>query len=115
MRYDLDAEQLVVGFWPGTDEREAQFFGYLVPEPPGCADYALAGSAAGWVPGVREWVLPYASVRAAADPLSALDAFLATMYGAAGALGGWDLEAYRYARPPRPSPAAQRSLERKRP
>ena len=100
MRYDLDAEQLVVGFWPGNDDREAQFFAYLVPEPPGCDKYPLEESAAGWAPALGEWILPYDAVRTAAEPHRVLRAFMGAMYQAAGTLGGWDLDQFTYARPP---------------
>ena len=37
MRYDLDAEQLNAGFWPGDDNGpEARFWAYVVPRPDGC-------------------------------------------------------------------------------
>src|SRR5262249_34913842 len=67
MRYDLDAEHVSVGFWPGDDDHEAMFFGYVVPEPSDCATYPLGISAARWVTTMSEWVLPYESVRTAPD------------------------------------------------
>ena len=100
-RYDLDAESVVIGFWPGDAHDEAMFFAYIVPEPPGCADLPLALPAAGWVADKGEWILPYEGVRAAPDPGGALLAFMDTIYAAAGSLAGWDLAAYRYEPPPR--------------
>src|SRR5262245_36056749 len=41
MRYDLDAEVLSLGFWPGSDKQEARFFGYIVPEPIDCPRYPM--------------------------------------------------------------------------
>jgi hypothetical protein len=100
MRYDLDAESVVIGFWPGDAHDEAMFYAYIVPEPPGCSDLPIDLPAAGWVAEKGEWVLPYEAVRTAPDPRSALLTFMDTMYGAAGSLAGWDLAAYRYERPP---------------
>ena len=38
MRHDLDAEHFNAGFWPGDDSSPSPgFYGYLVPQPPGCA------------------------------------------------------------------------------
>jgi hypothetical protein len=39
MRYDLDAEHLTIGFWPGDRGHDPMFFAYLVPEPANCAAY----------------------------------------------------------------------------
>lgn len=101
MRYDLDAESVVVGFWPGDARHEAMFYAYIVPEPPGCSVLPLQPPAAGWVAEMSEWVLPFEAVRTAPDPRSALLAFMDTVYAAAGSLAGWDLAALRYERPPR--------------
>jgi len=106
MRFDLDAESVAIGFWPGDAEHEAMFYAYIVPEPPGCSVLPLQPAAAGWVAEMSEWVLPYEAVRSGPDPRSVLLAFMDTVYAAAGSLAGWDLAAYRYERPPRPAPAA---------
>jgi hypothetical protein len=110
MRYDLDAESVAIGFWPGNARHEAMFYAYIVPEPPGCSVLPLEPPAAGWVTEMSEWVLPYEAVRTAPDPSSALLAFMDSVYSAAGSLAGWDLAAYRYERPPRPAPAALSSV-----
>ena len=100
-RYDLDAESLVIGFWPGDARREAMFFAYIVPEPPGCSSLGFEVPSAGWVGEMGEWVLPYEAVRTAPDPRATLLTFIDTVYGAAGSLAGWDLEAFRYEPPGR--------------
>jgi hypothetical protein len=105
MRYDLDAESLAIGFWPGDASHEALFYGYIVPEPPGCALLPLQAPGPGWVEQMSEWVLPYEAVRTAANPRGALLGFMDDVYAAAGSLAGWDLASYRYDRPPRPAPA----------
>lgn len=100
MRYDLDAQQLNCGFWPGDDSSpQPIFYGYLYPEPPGCASAPIDPEAAAWVAQMGEWVLPYESVRFAENPREALLSFLRAVYGLAGSLGGWDLERYEYVLP----------------
>jgi hypothetical protein len=39
---------------------------------------------------LREWILPYDSVRTAADPDAELLEFFQSTYDAASKLGGWD-------------------------
>jgi hypothetical protein len=106
MRYDLDAEAVAIGFWPGDARHEAMLYAYIVPEPSGCAALPLEPPAAGWVAEMREWVLPYEAVRTSPDPRGSLLTFMDTVYAAAGSLAGWDLADYRYERPPRPARAA---------
>ena len=48
---------------------------------------------AGYRMEMREWVLPYEAMRAAADPDAMLLEFLQSTYGAAADLGGWDRKA----------------------
>lgn len=78
------------GFWPGGagNDGDPFFYSYAYPSPPGFADAPVA-------PGrfdtkLGEFVLPYAEVRAAADPDAALLAFLQTSYAAAADHAGWD-------------------------
>jgi Family of unknown function (DUF5996) len=60
MRYDLDAEHLNAGFWPGDDRAPgAAFYGYLlVPQPPGCETAPMEPPHAGWVEEMGMWLLP---------------------------------------------------------
>jgi hypothetical protein len=78
------------GFWPGNDAfPQAAFYSYAYPEPPGLRDRAVT-------PGARfdvtlgEFILPYDTVRAAAEPDALLLDFLSTTYSAAAEAGGWD-------------------------
>jgi hypothetical protein len=78
------------GFWPGNDAfPQAAFYSYAYPEPPGFRDRAVT-------PGARfdvtlgEFILPYDTVRAAAEPDALLLDFLSTTYSAAAEAGGWD-------------------------
>lgn len=100
MRYDLDAEQLNAGFWPGDDATpEARFWAYIVPQPKGCDVAPIRPSPAGWVEQMSEWVLPYEEVRASEDPRAAVLDFLRSVYALAVTLGGWDADAQRYRLP----------------
>jgi hypothetical protein len=108
MRYDLDAEHLNAGFWPGDDlNPDPGFYGYLVPRPFGCENAPLASERAGWVEAMGEWVLPYEAVRTGPDPRRDLLAFLEDVYGVAKSLGGWDVESLSYERPG-PAPRGKR-------
>lgn len=79
------------GFWPGGSA-EGSFYAYAYPkpegferwpvEPPGYYDMNLG-----------EFVLPYASVRAAADPDAMLLGFFQSTYEAAAELASWDRSA----------------------
>jgi hypothetical protein len=79
------------GFWPG-DPRFPQpaFYSYAYPSPDGFAQARAAPAAAHFDEGLGEFVLPYAAVRAAADPDADLMAFLQSTYEAAANLAGWD-------------------------
>ncbi len=101
MRYDLDAEHLNAGFWPGDDNAPgASFYGYLVPRPDGCEVAPMQPAYAGWVEAMEEWILPYDAVSECDDPRGALLDFLRSVYGVAVAQGGWDAKAFEYTAPP---------------
>jgi hypothetical protein len=78
------------GFWPGNEAfPQAAFYSYAYPEPAGFRDRQVA-------PGtyfdekLGEFVLPYDTVRAAANPDALLLDFLFTTYAAAAEAGHWD-------------------------
>ena len=78
------------GFWPGNEAfPQAVFYSYAYPEPAGFRDRAVT-------PGARydgtlgEFILPYDTVRNAAEPEALLLDFLSTTYAAAADTGGWD-------------------------
>ncbi len=79
------------GFWPG-DERfpEPSFYAYAYPTPRGFGDATAAPAGARFDAALGEFLLPYETVRTAADPDAALLAFLQSTYEAAADLGGWD-------------------------
>jgi Family of unknown function (DUF5996) len=77
------------GFWPGGNGVEAFFYSYAYPEPKGFAEYAI-GSAGAFNKDFGEFILPYETVRSAADPDAMLLEFLQGTYDAAANLGAWD-------------------------
>ena len=80
-----------IGFWPGGAAiPEAVFYAYAYPEPEGFRDYPIAPGAARYDETMREFVLPYESVRTSASPDDALLAFAQTTYAAAADLARWD-------------------------
>ena len=79
------------GFWPGSAPvLEPAFYAYAVPEPPGLAAAAVAPEGAYYHPELREFILPYEAVRAAASPENALASFVDSTYRRAATLARWD-------------------------
>ena len=103
MRYDLDAELMNVGFYPGDDASAPFFYGYIFPQPAGADMLPIAPATASWSDAIKEWVLPYDAVRTSADPAAALGAFLDAIYAACGSAAGWDRAALTYVAPKRVS------------
>jgi hypothetical protein len=86
------------GFWPGNDQQhpDAAFYAYAAPEPAGFREASVKPAAASYVP-LGEFLLPYAAVRASADPDRAILDFMTSTYEAAAGLAGWDRAALEYA------------------
>lgn len=104
MRYDLDAEFMNAGFWPGDDKSPTPvFYAYLHPQPQGCELASIAPTSAAWVEQRGEWILPYEAVRASKDPRGTLMSFLDCIYGIAGDIGGWDVLDHEYTKPEVPA------------
>jgi hypothetical protein len=79
------------GFWPGDGATQApSFYAYSYPEPTGYAARPVAPADAHYDLTAREFLLPYESVRTAADPEGALLSFWQSTYEAAADLGRWD-------------------------
>ena len=90
-RAAMGAEQSLVGFWPGDETSPAPvFFAYTYPKPPGLETAAVSPPGAGWSDDVGEFVLPYETVRTAADPAARLLDFCESAYAAGARLAGWD-------------------------
>ena len=82
------------GFWPGAgDIKGPAFYSYAAPEPPGFAEQRVRPEAAFYHPQMKEFLLMYDDVRAAASPKTALMEFLQSTYDAAADCGKWDRKA----------------------
>ena len=89
------------GFWPGGgDIKGPAFYSYAAPEPAGFAERRVGPQAAFYHPQMKEFLLMYDDVRAAASPKAALMEFLQSTYDAAADLAKWDRKALE-----RPVPA----------
>lgn len=66
------------------------FYAYAYPEPDGFAEYPIGPPGAFYYRDGGQFVLPYQTVREAADPDAVLLEFLQTTYEAAAVRGGWD-------------------------
>jgi uncharacterized protein DUF5996 len=89
------------GFWPGGGPMPMPvYYAYAYPEPPGFSAASVAPDGAVYSAEMREFILPYDTVRTAASPDDALLAFLQTTYEAAANLGGWDRAALERTLPP---------------
>ena len=78
------------GFWPGTGLGEAAFYAYAYPAPSGFDKYPVQPEEAYFHEKLGLFILPYESVRAAANPPQRLLSFLQTTYEAAATLSDWD-------------------------
>lgn len=78
------------GFWPGSEALPYPvYYAYAYPEPEGYAAAAVPAGAS-YHPALREFILPYETVRQAPDPDALLLDFLEATYAAAATLGGWE-------------------------
>jgi hypothetical protein len=94
MREAYSHELSSAGFWPGGGEvDEPAYYSYAYPEPPGYADALVEPEDAYYNRTLREFVLPYESVRSAPSPEEKLMTFLESSYEAAANLGRWDRSA----------------------
>jgi hypothetical protein len=86
-------EVISFGFWAGDRNlREPSYYSYTAPEPKGLRDKPLAPPEAHWVDqGTGSLaILPYETVRTAADPRQTLIDFLESAYEAGAETAGWD-------------------------
>jgi len=78
------------GFWPGNESfPAAAFYSYAYPEPPGFRARPVPQGAR-FEGTLGEFILPYETVRRAADPDALVLEFLSSTYAAAAEAGGWD-------------------------
>ncbi|WP_338828945.1 DUF5996 family protein [Bradyrhizobium sp. 27S5] len=79
------------GFWPGGGAVDyPAFYSYAYPEPAGYRSTPVRPDAAFFSEALGEFILPYDSVRTAADPDKALLEFLQSSYEAAAINANWD-------------------------
>jgi hypothetical protein len=79
------------GFWAGGgDLKGPAFYSYASPEPAGFAERRVGPQKAFYHSQMKEFLLMYDDVRAAASPKDALMEFLQSTYDAAADLGKWD-------------------------
>jgi hypothetical protein len=78
------------GFWPGAGLGAPSFYAYAYPEPVGFESYPVQPDEAYYHQEMREFLLPYETVRAAEDPDAVLLSFFQSTYEAAAFLGKWD-------------------------
>jgi hypothetical protein len=79
------------GFWPGNEAfPEAAFYAYLYPEPEGYKVADVKPKEAYYHKQMGEFILPYASVQAAASPKNKLLEFLHSTYRTGVFLAHWD-------------------------
>jgi hypothetical protein len=87
-------EVISAGFWPGGGEvKDAAFYAYAAPEPPGFAQQRVHPSGAFYHPNLKEFLLMYDAVRTAPSPSNTLLEFLQSTYEAGANLGKWDRQA----------------------
>jgi hypothetical protein len=77
------------GFWPGDEKSQPFFYAYAYPEPEGYATRPVEAGAR-YDTTLREFVLSYEAVRAAANPDAMLLRFFQSAYEAAAEAGRWD-------------------------
>lgn len=77
------------GFWPGYGD-EGAFYAYAYPEPPGFRDHPVLPSQARYVDAAGQYLLPYETVRNAADPDATLLEFFQATYEAAAENAHWN-------------------------
>lgn len=79
------------GFWPGNGGYgRAAFYVYAYPEPAAYGETTLTTAGAFYDKGLGQFILPYDTVREAADPDAFLLGFLQETYDAAANLAKWD-------------------------
>jgi hypothetical protein len=78
------------GFWPGVGLGMPAFYAYAYPESEAYREYPVRPEGAFYHEGIKEFILPYDTVRLAEDPDRELTAFLFSTYEAAAVTGNWD-------------------------
>jgi hypothetical protein len=86
-------EVISAGWWPGSGAvKEAAFYCYAAPAPPGFGDQKVRPARAFYDLGMGEYLLMYDHVRSDAAPSAALLEFLQSTYEAGATTGKWNRE-----------------------
>jgi hypothetical protein len=81
------------GFWPGDRRfKNATFYAYSAPSPPGLEGERMRPEAAYWDPQFGEFILKYDDARAATSPEQSILDFCQSAYEAGAKLAQWDRE-----------------------
>jgi hypothetical protein len=92
MRNAMDAQEVAVGWWPGSVAYpKAAFYAYAHPAPEGFAGAALAPAAARWEPELGEYILDWDDVVAADDPHATALEFARSAFRHACLACEWDM------------------------
>lgn len=91
MREAYSHEVTSCGFWPG-DRRfpHASFYAYSAPVPEGLEKEPVRPAPDAWNAQLGEFIFPYESVRASAEPEQAVVDFCQSAYEAGAKLAQWD-------------------------
>ncbi len=91
MREAYSHEVSSAGFWPGGNGTDyPAFYSYTYPAAAGFREHTVQPAGAFYSEALGEFLLPYETVRIAADPDAALLSFLQSTYEAAAVTGAWD-------------------------
>jgi hypothetical protein len=92
-RNSSDAEQFVVGWWPGdASYQNAAFYAYAFPAPAGLADAPLSPADARWDENLGEFILDWHDVRTAEDPRAAAVEFAHSAFRQASLACKWSTD-----------------------
>ena len=90
MQIAMDVEEIYAGFWPGDARYPNPAFGaYVYPKPAGLEQRTIGPTGAAWNEQIGLFILPFETVRTAADPVAALNEFLSTTFEECRACAGW--------------------------
>jgi hypothetical protein len=92
-RNSSDAEQFVVGWWPGDARHpKAVFYAFAFPPPVGFADATLSPAAACWDENLGEFILDWDVVRTAKNPRAAAVEFAHSAFRHASLACEWSTD-----------------------
>jgi hypothetical protein len=91
MREAYSHEVISAGWWPGGgDVKDAAFYCYAAPEPPGFGGQKVRPAAAFYHQPMGEFLLMHEEVRRSGSPTATLLEFFQSTYEAGATLGNWD-------------------------